>query len=586
MAVQAKHNGGAAHWLPLLGWLRAYRPEYLAGDLIAGAVVAVMLVPQAMAYAMLANLPPHVGLYASIIPPVAYALFASSRALAVGPVAIVSLMVASVAGAVAAPGSAEHLGAAVVLALLSGIVLLVMGMARLGFVTQFLSHPVLSGFITAAAVLIGFSQLRHVLGVEGGGDNLPAMVVALWQSLGQVNGVTLAIGLTSIGLLLWMQGPLKGLLVRSGLSAPVAGIAVKTAPLVVVVLGSLAVALPGLDEHFGVSVVGRVPEGLPDFALPAVDLPLWRELVWGAVLIALVGFLESASVAKSLAARDRERIDPDRELKGLGLANIGASLSGGYPVTGGISRSVVNYSAGARTPMAGVLSALLIVLVLLFLTPWLAWLPHASLAAIILVAVVGLVDLHTPRRIWQYSRSEAVTLLTTAAVVLVVGVEAGIVVGVLLSLGLYLWRTSRPHMAVVGRVPGTEHYRNVERHKVETDPRVLLVRVDESLYFPNTRYLEDRLQELVWGRDGVEHVVLICSAVNFIDASALESLEELAGQFADSGVTLHLAEVKGPVMDGLEQAGFTRHLRGGRVFLSTHEAMKALGPRRRWVVPT
>lgn len=584
--MQAEDNGGAERWLPLLGWLRGYRPRYLAGDLIAGAVVAVMLVPQAMAYAMLANLPPHVGLYASIIPPVAYALFASSRALAVGPVAIVSLMVASVAGAVAVPGSAEYLGAAVVLALLSGVVLVIMGMVRLGFVTQFLSHPVLSGFITAAAVLIGVSQLRHVLGVEGGGDNLPAMLGALWQSLGEVKLATVAMGLASIGLLLWMQGPLKGLLVRLGLPGQVAGVTVKTAPLVLVVVASLAVALFGLDERFGVSVVGTIPEGLPPFALPAVDLPLWRELLWGAVLIALVGFLESASVAKSLAARDRERIDPDRELKGLGLANIGASFSGGYPVTGGISRSVVNYTAGARTPLAGVISALLIVLVLLFFTPWLAWLPHASLAAIILVAVVGLVDLHTPRRIWQYSRSEALTLLTTAAVVLGIGVEAGIVAGVLLSLGLYLWRTSRPHMAVVGRVPGTEHYRNVERHAVETDPRILLVRVDESLYFPNTRYLEDRLQELVWDRNGVEHVVLICSAVNVIDASALESLEELAGQFADSGVTLHLAEVKGPVMDGLERAGFTRHLRGGRVFLSTHEAMKALAPRSRWVIPT
>ncbi|RLK50273.1 SulP family sulfate permease [Alkalispirillum mobile] len=576
----------AGHRLPLFGWLRGYRSEYFAGDVIAGAVVAVMLVPQAMAYAMLANLPPHVGLYASIIPPIAYALFASSRALAVGPVAIVSLMVASVAGTVAVPGTAEHLGAAVALALLSGVVLLVMGMVRLGFVTQFLSHPVLSGFITAAAILIGFSQLRHVLGVEGGGNNLPTMLWALAQSAADINPVTLLLAVGSVALLLLMQGPFKRLLTGLGLSAAIAGLMVKTAPLVLVVLASAAVALLGLDQRYGVSVVGAVPEGLPGIAMPAVDLPLWRELLWGAILIALVGFLESASVAKSLAAKDRERIDPDRELKGLGLANIGASFSGGYPVTGGISRSVVNYTAGARTPLAGVISALLIVLVLLFFTPWLAWLPHASLAAIILVAVVGLVDLHTPRRIWEYSRSEFLTLVTTGGVVLLVGVEAGIVAGVLLSLGLYLWRTSRPHMAVVGRVPGTEHYRNVERHEVKTDPRVLLVRVDENLYFPNTRYLEDRLQGLVWGQGGVEHVVLICSAVNFIDASALETLEELAEQFADSGVTLHLAEVKGPVMDGLVRAGLPEQLRGGQIFLSTHQAMETLGTRSRWVIPT
>jgi SulP family sulfate permease len=361
-----------------------------------------------------------------------------------------------------------------------------------------------------------------------------------------------------------------------GVRARLADVLTKAGPVAAVIATVLLVKLLTLEQA-GVAVVGAIPKGLPPFTLPDFDPALWAELLPAAVLISVVGFVESVSVAQTLAAKRRERIVPNRELVGLGAANIAAGLSGGYPVTGGFARSVVNFDAGARTPLAGVFTALGIALAALLLTPFFHQLPKATLAATIVVAVLSLVDLGTIRRTLTYSKADFAAMAATIAVVLLAGVEKGIVTGVGLSLALFLVRSSRPHMAVVGQVAGTQHFRNVKRHKVVISPCVLSVRVDESLYFANARWLEDKVYDLALADDQIKEVVLICSAVNLIDASALESLETLSSRLEAAGVRFHLSEVKGPVMDKLERSDFLSHL-SGKVFLSQHDAMKELSP--------
>ena len=562
--------------IPAVTWLRQYNRAALGGDLFAALIVTLMLIPQSLAYAMLAGLPPNVGLYASITPLVAYAVFGSSRALSVGPVAVVSLMTAAAAGDIARAGTAGYVEAALVLALLSALVLLGMAVLRLGFLARFLSHPVISGFITASAVLIAASQLKHVLGVPAAGDTLFELVPALIAAVPQTNVPTLTIGVAATAFLFWVRKGLKPLLLRFGVSARVADAAAKAGPVAAIAFTVLGVMLADLEAR-GVRVVGSVPAGLPPLAIPPFDAAMWVQLLPAAALISLVGFVESISVAQTLAAKRRQRVDANQELVGLGAANMAAALTGGYPVTGGFARSVVNLDAGACTQLAGVFTAIGIALVALFLTPLFRNLPQATLAATIIVAVLSLVDLGTMRHTWHYSRSDFSVLAVTIGVVLGVGVEAGIIAGITLSIALYLWRTSRPHIAIVGQVPGTEHFRNVERHKVLTSPTVLSVRVDESLYFADARYLEDRLYDEVARRPGVKHVVLVCPAVNYIDASALDSLEVIVERLKQAGVSLHLSEVKGPVLDRLQRCNFLDHLTG-RVFLSQHQAMTALDP--------
>jgi SulP family sulfate permease len=563
-------------WLPALAWGPAYRPATLAADLQAATIVTIMLIPQSLAYAMLAGLPPQMGLYASMLPLVAYALFGSSRVLAVGPVAVISLMTLAAAGRVGQPGSAEFIAAALLLAALSGAILLVLGALRLGFLANFLSHPVISGFISASGVLIATSQLRHILGIPGGGDTLPELLIGLWANLGAANQWTIAIGIAAIGFLVWARRYLRPLLRRLGLDHTAADALAKAGPLAAVAVTTLMVAMLQLDAT-GVRIVGAIPQGLPAITLPPLERELVMQLLPAALLLALIGFVESVSVAQTLAAKRRQRIDPDQELVGLGAANLAASVSGGYPVTGGLARSVVNFDAGAQTPMAGVLTALGIALTALFLTPAFHYLPQAVLAATIIVAVIGLVDLPAIRRTWRHSKTDFAAMATTMALVLLVGVEPGVLVGIVLSLLLFLWRTSRPHLAVVGQVPGTEHFRNVLRHQVVTSPIVLTVRVDESLYFANARFLEDRLLSLAAENPRLRHLVLMCPAVNDIDASALESLETIAERLAAAGVIFHLSEVKGPVMDRLKRSDFFRHFRG-TVFLNQYQAMLALDP--------
>ena len=564
-------SNNASRYLPFLQWTKSYDGTTLTSDLLAAVIVTIMLIPQSLAYAMLAGLPPEVGLYASILPLVAYAIFGTSRTLAVGPVAVVSLMTASAVGQIAAEGTLDYLTAAIVLALLSGGMLVVMGIFRLGFLANFLSHPVISGFITASGLLVAAGQLRHILGVSGGGSTLPEILISLSGQLGVVNPATLAIGIGVLAFLYLARKYLKAQLVAIRIPVRLADMMAKAAPILAVALTVALAASLDLGAR-GVVLVGHIPQGLPAFGIPAFPLDLISALLVPAFLISVVGFVESVSVGQTLAAKRRQRIDPDQELIGLGAANIAAGLSSGYPVTGGFARSVVNFDAGAQTPAAGVFTAIGIALAALFLTPLLTSLPQATLAATIIVAVLSLVDLGAVRRVFAYSKSDFAAMAATIVVTLGWGVEFGILAGVLLSLVLHLYRTSKPHAAIVGQVPGTEHYRNIERHSVITTPEILSIRVDESLYFANSRFLEDTIAAKVADRPELKHVILMCSAVNAIDASALESLEEINRRLADAGIGFHLSEIKGPVMDRLKGTKFLEHLNGA-VYLSQHEAV-------------
>ena len=560
--------------LPALQWGRSYDRSTLSRDLLAASIVTVMLIPQSLAYALLAGLPPQAGLYASVAPLLLYALFGSSRVLAVGPVAVVSLMTAAAIGAHAAPGSEHYWEVAITLAFMSGTMLLLMGVLRLGFLANFLSHSVIAGFISASGLLIAASQFKTLLGVNAHGENFVALVLDLLRQLPDLHGLSLSMGGTVLLFLLWVRKGLKPLLMRLGMSARSADMLAKAGPVLAIAL-STALACTFQWQNQGLKIVGEVPGGLPPLTLPLWDASLWKSLAMPALLISVVGFVESVSVGQTLAAKRRQRIEPDQELLALGASNIAASLSGGFPVTGGFARSVVNFDAGAQTPAAGVFTALGITLATLLLTPALYYLPQATLAATIVVAVLSLVDVGLLRRTWVYSKADFAAALATLLATLGLGVETGLVAGVAVSLALYLLRTSRPHIAEVGQVQGTEHFRNVRRHEVITHARVMGLRVDENLYFANCRALEDRINREVAQHPALAHLVLQCNAINYIDASALESLETIAARLQEAGIVLHLSEVKGPVMDRLRGTHFLQSL-PGKVYMSQFQAMEDL----------
>lgn len=566
-------------WLPVFRWGRQYRYVDLGADVTAALVVTLMLIPQSLAYAMLAGLPAEAGLYASMAPLVVYALLGSSNSLAVGPAAVTSLMTATAVGGIAASGTADYATAALWLALLSGGMLLLMGVLRMGFVAHFLSHPVLSGFVSASGLLIAASQVGHLLGIPLSAGTLWSWLPELLAQLPHIHLPTAMLGGTVL-LCLWQaRQHARHLFQRVGLGPFSADLLTKAVPVLVLAGSTLWAGWAGL-AHQGVRTVGEVPSGLPPLTWPSwgvQTLELLQVLWLPALLIALVGFVESVSVGQSLAARRRERIEPDAELRALGASNLAAGLTGGFPVTGGFSRSVVNFDAGARTPAAGLFTAMGLALAALFLAPLLYHLPQAALAATIIMAVLTLVDLRAFRRTWRYSTSDFTALMLTFVLTLLSGIEAGLIAGVAASVLMLLYRSSRPHIATVGQVPGTEHYRNIRRHAVQTWPHVLGLRVDESLYFANARYLEDHLAAEVSRHPALRHVVLQCTAINDIDASALESLETINERLRDAGVTFHLSEVKGPVMDRLQNSDLLGHL-SGQVFLTHHQAMTTLAP--------
>jgi sulfate permease, SulP family len=561
-------------YLPILDWGSKYNSKTFSNDLIVALIVTMMLIPQSLAYAILAGLPAEIGLYASMAPLILYAVFGTSRALAVGPVAVASLMTAAAAGKLASQGTPEYLGAAIALAMVSGLLLLAMGLLKLGFLANFLSHPVIAGFITASGIQIAAGQLGPVLGIHAEGETFLDIAVSLWHTIISTHLATAAIGIGSLIFLFWVRKGLKPLLVKAGMGAKVADIMVKIGPVIAIILTIVITAVMGLDEK-GVKIVGKVPGGLPKVAMPPLDFALWMKILVPALLISIVGYVESISVALTLAAKKRQRVDPDQELIALGASNIGSAVSGGFPVTGGFARSVVNFEAGAETPAAGAFTAVGIALATLFLTPLLFFLPKATLAATIIVAVMSLVNFDGLKQTWSFSKTDFAAMLATILVTLTEGVELGLIAGVSLAIILHLYNTSRPHVAVVGQIPGTTHFRNVKRHEVVTDPEILSLRVDESLYFPNARFLEDLINDSVAANPAVRYVILECPAVNTIDFSGLESLEAINMRLKDSGIELHLSEVKGPVMDRLNRSHLPHNLTG-KIHLTHFDAVSSI----------
>jgi len=540
---------------------------------MAALIVTVMLIPQSLAYAMLAGLPPATGLYASIFPLLAYALFGSSRTLAVGPVAVISLLSANAVGLAHIASGLDVLTLSMTLALMSGLLMLAMGVLKLGFIANLLGRPVITGFITAAGILIAFGQLKHILGIPLGGHNLPELLSGLHEHGTNTHLLTLMIGTTTVAFLWWARKPLTRLLSRF-MSKSTASSLSKMAPVIAVVLSIVLVSFYSLDQQ-GVHVVGDIPSGLPTLAWPELSWLLVNTLAPSAIMISLIGYVESISVAQTLANKRRQQINPDHELLGLGAANVASSVSGGFAVTGGFSRSVVNFDAGAQTPMAGVFTAVGIALASLYLTPYLAMLPKAVLGATIFVAVLTLIEPHEIKFTWRYSKHDFAAMLITIVMVLCVGVEAGVMAGVVATISLMLWRTSRPHTAIVGPIAGSEHFRNIERHDVEQCDQVVALRIDESLFFGNVRYLDNQLNQLIEQNPCMEHLILMASGINHIDSSAVETLIEFNERLKDKGITMHLSEVKGPVLDRLERVHFSEQLTG-KIYLSQHQAWQAL----------
>ena len=541
----------------MLAWLRNYRRALLPGDISAGIVVAMMMIPQGMAYALVAGLPPVAGIYASILPPVVYAVFGTSMTQSVGPMAIVSLMTAAIIGQLAPAGSGLYSVLAAQLALVSGLVLLACGLLRLGFLANFFSRPVMSGFTFGSALLIAWGQVAPLLGA-----GLPH-----WH------GPSAALGLGAVLLLVLARSHLARLLRRLGMRPASAEMATRLAPMLVVLLGLVLVQALGL-QAMGVRTTGQVPSGLPQLNL-ALSPAHWQQLLQPGLLVGFVIFLISMSAAQSLALKRNEKLASNQELLGLGAANIASMLSGAFPVTGSMSRSAVNFAAGAQTPLASIVTAALLALALVAPTGWLALLPMPVLAATIIVAVLGMLELDTLRTAWRYDRGDALAWFASGAGVVVLGVEAGVLVGVALSMGTLIWRASRPHIAVLGRIAGSEHFRNIERYPAETRPELLVLRIDANLFFGNVEAVQQRIEDELRSHPAARNLVLAMSAVSSIDTTALFGLGELNASLARRGIGLHLAEVKGPVMDRLRDSDLPQRL-NGRIFLSTAIACDAL----------
>jgi len=556
----------------LLPWLQQYRQSLLVGDLSAGLIVSVMLVPQAIAYAYLAGLPVEMGLYASLLPLLGYALFGSSMTLSVGPVAITALMTLELLSPFAVVGSAEYIQLAIWLALISGAMLFVFGLFRLGFLANFLSHPVISGFISGAAVLILLSQIRHLFGLGPESSTISGLLTHLSASNPVVMGLSIAALAWMIYARAWMQGHLEA----AGIGSSTAGVLSKMAPMLAVLAAIALTWWLDLSNQHNVPVVGHLPSGLPDLVWSSPEFEQLKLLLIPALLISLVGFVESVSVAQSLGRRKRESISPNRELLGLGAANFASGISGGLAVCGGFSRSAVNQAAGANTPLAGIVSAIIIALMLVSIADIFAFMPLALLAVTIIVAVTPLIDIASLKKAWRYDRADGITLLTTAIAVIVLGVEGGILIGLCLSIATQLWRGSKPHVAVVGRIPHSEHFRNISRHDVETLPGLVAIRIDENIFFANTKAIEQAINRALSAQPDTHALLLILSAVNQIDSTGLEMLSELAEGLEAKGIAIHLAEVKGPLMDKLKDTHWYKD-QVAAVFLSTHDAFNTIG---------
>lgn len=562
------------HRFPILTWLPNYSRQDFNSDLFAGIITAILLVPQGIAYAILAGLPPQLGLYASILPPILYALWGSSRTLSVGPVSIAAIMIASALSAPAALALADPVNSTLILSMATGLTLLFMATLKMGGLVNFISHPVLTGFTSGAALLIIASQLPQLAGLKS--LNCTLNLECYSRYLQTFNPTTLTLAVTALSFLWFFGKPLSALLNKLGFSAASNTAISKCGPLLTIVLATTAVSYFDLHSQAQVAVVGDVPAGLPAINLDFGNLAAWRVLYPSAAFIALIAYVESVAIAKVTANLRGEKIIPNQELIALGAANLATALTGGMPVAGGFSRTMVNYAAGAKTQMATIIAASLLALAVVFFTPWFANIPKAVLAAIILVAIIPLVRLQNIVHAWHYDRGDGIAEAMTLLGVLVLGIEEGITVGIVLTIASHLRKTSHPHIAIVGRIPGSEQFRNVKRHQVETWKHLLLLRIDENMTFANINYIEDYLAQALIEQPSVEHVVLIFTSVSDIDSTALEALEMINQHLQRVGKTLNIAEAKGPVLDKLHKTDFLQQLRPGREFFHTMDALKAL----------
>ena len=560
---------------PIIGWLKTYTRQNFNDDLFAGIITAILLVPQGIAYAILAGLPPQLGLYASILPPVVYALFGTSRTLSVGPVSIAAIMIASALTAPEVSALGNPVQSALILSAESGIIMLLMALLRMGGLVNFISHPVLTGFTSGASILIIANQLPLTLGLKSLSCGIE--IGCYTDYLQTSNIITLLISLTAFGLLLFFGKPLTAVLKRAGIKLSLVTAISKCGPLLTVLLATLAVNYFNLAAQHNVAVVGQVPSGFPALSLNFINIEKWRILLPYAAFIALIAYVESVAIAKVTANFRGEKIVPNQELIALGAANLATAISGGMPVAGGFSRTMVNFSAGARTQMAMLIAAAILALSVIFFSSSFENIPKSALAAIILVAIFRLVRIKHIFHTWNYDRGDGLAELVTLLGVLLLGIEEGIILGIILTIASNLRKTSQPHIAVVGRVPETEHYRNIKRHSVETWHHLLLVRIDENITFANINYIEDYLAAELRRQPNIRHVVLIFTSVSDIDTTALEALENFNHALQASGKTLNIAEAKGPVLDKLQKTDFLEQLKPGKMFFCTEDAAKALG---------
>jgi sulfate permease, SulP family len=561
-------------YLPIIDWLKTYRRQDLTDDVFAGIITAILLVPQGIAYAMLAGLPPQLGLYASILPPIMYALLGTSRTLSVAPASIAAIMIASALNAPAIKAMGEPLQSALVLSIESGVIMLLMATLRMGSLVNFISHPVLTGFTSGASLLILGSQIPQTLGLKT--PNCGLNITCYGSYLQNYNPVTVWLSLGALAILLSFSKLFPALLKKMAVNPVIITAISKCGPLLTVVATTVVVGIL-IDQGVSVSVIGVIPSGFPELTFNAFSDALGergKALLPYATFITLIAYIESVAIAKVTANLRNEKITPNQELIALGAANIAAALSGGMPVAGGFSRTMVNFAAGARTQMAMLIAAALLAIAVIFCSPWFANIPKAALAVIILVAITPLVKLKTIWHTWQYDKGDGIAELVTLLGVLILGIEEGITLGIALTIASHLRKASQPHIAIVGRVPATEHYRNIKRHQVETWNHLLLIRIDESITFANINYVEEFLLTELKRQPNVKHIILIFTSVSDIDMTALEALEGLNQVLQASGKTLNIAEAKGPVLDKLGKTDFFEQLKPGLAFFRTEDAIK------------
>ncbi|SFJ79875.1 SulP family inorganic anion transporter [Methylophaga sulfidovorans] len=563
--------------LPLNKSLVSYDWQTFNSDLFAGIITAILLIPQGMAYALLAGLPVQVGIYTSLLPALMYVLFGTSRVLSVGPVSIAAIMVASALSSPEIKALGSSTQNAMILALEGGLILTIMSAFRMGSLVHFISQPVLSGFTSGAALIILFSQFPNMMGIKIG--SCTSITECLNNAQSSLNIFDMGIGLLALATLLLMGAPLSKLLVNLGTQQTIRTGITKSAPLLSVIIGTILVTAYSLDTTHSVEIVGHIPQGLPAIGVGFLSTSYdhFLALLPSAFFISLIAYVESVAIAKVMASIRSEKIDTNQELTALGASNLAASISGGMPVAGGFSRTMVNYSAGAQTQIAMLIAVAVISLVLVSISQSLQSIPKAALASIIIVAVYPLVKLGSVVNVWKQDRSDGISQLITLLGVLILGIEEGIILGVIVTIFCYLRRTGKPHIAVVGRIHDTEHYRNIRRHKVETWDNLLLIRIDENITFANINFISEFIEAESRETDA-KNIVLIFSSVSYIDTTAILYLKELINSLKHKGVVLHLAEVKGPVIDKLEKIDFLKDLLPGQVFFQTTDAVKCFAP--------